>query len=117
MCAPLEGTSDGHASLGLHASCQILWRSPVLARMHLSRSCLPRLGQKRLEPTWHLAPGECRDSLALEVAANCRLPEGIIQRASEHYQVSALLDWELTSHGQVSIQARGPVTFAPTALL
>ena len=34
-----------------------------------------------------MAPGECRDSLALEVAASCRLPEAILQRASEHYQV------------------------------
>ena len=40
-----------------------------------------------MEPTWHIAEGECRDSLALEVAASCRLPEQIIQRAADLYEV------------------------------
>ena len=44
-------------------------------------------GKARLEPTWHIAEGECRDSLALEVAASCRLPEQIIQRAADLYEV------------------------------
>ena len=52
--------------------------------------CLVRAGRRRLEPSWRVAPGECRDSLALEVAASCRLPEAILQRASQHYQVRAL---------------------------
>ena len=91
-------------------------RSLVSARKHLHRSCVPRLGQKRLEPTWRLAPGECRDSLALEVAANCRLPKDILQRASEHYQVSALPASELTLPGQDPIKSRELLTFVTTAL-
>ena len=60
---------------------------------------MPRIGRRRLEPTWRMAPGECRDSLALEVAANCRLPKDILQRASEHYQVCALPELVLTLPG------------------
>ena len=48
---------------------------------------MPGAGRARLEPTWHIAEGECRDSLALEVAASCRLPEQIIQRAADLYEV------------------------------
>ncbi|CAL8466240.1 g5776 [Coccomyxa elongata] len=40
----------------------------------------------RLVPTWRIEEGECRDSLALEVAAQCKLPAEIVARASQLYQ-------------------------------
>lgn len=72
--------------------------------------CLARAGRPRLEPTWRVAPGECRDSLALEVAASCRLPQAILQRAAEHYQVRA-------SPGWASSQARKLFCLAVSVLL
>ena len=44
-------------------------------------------GEKRLVPTWVMEEGECRDSLALEVAAQCKLPPDIISRAAALYKV------------------------------
>ncbi len=41
-------------------------------------------------PTWRIEDGECRDSLALEVAAQCKLPPEIVARASQFYQACTL---------------------------
>lgn len=38
-------------------------------------------------PTWRMEEGECRDSLAMEVAAQCKLPPDIVARASHLYNV------------------------------
>ena len=42
-------------------------------------------------PTWRMEDGECRDSLAIEVAAQCKLPAGIVSRASHFYQARVCL--------------------------
>ncbi|EIE20036.1 hypothetical protein COCSUDRAFT_58259 [Coccomyxa subellipsoidea C-169] len=40
---------------------------------------------RRQVPTWRMEEGECRDSLAMEVAAQCKLPPDIVARASHLY--------------------------------
>lgn len=44
-------------------------------------------GGRRLVPTWRMEEGECRDSLAMEVAAQCKLPPAVVARASHLYNV------------------------------
>lgn len=41
-------------------------------------------GRKRF-PTWRMVPGSSTESLALEVAAECRLPPRVVGRAAELY--------------------------------
>ena len=48
-------------------------------------------GSRRLVPTWRMVEGECRDSLALEVAARCRLPPELVARASAFVQVPNII--------------------------
>ena len=41
-------------------------------------------------PTWRIEDGECRDSLAMQVAAQCKLPAEVVARASQLYQACPL---------------------------
>ena len=38
-----------------------------------------------LRPTWRLVQGPCRQSLALEVARSCQVPEQVLLRAAQLY--------------------------------
>ena len=67
-------TRDGVFGMTLSRDCCLIWREPA--------AFLLRAGERRLVPTWRMLPGECRDSLALEVAARCGLPPELIARAA-----------------------------------
>lgn len=41
-------------------------------------------------PTWCMEEGECRDSLAMQVAAQCKLPPDVVARATHLYNVKLL---------------------------
>jgi predicted GIY-YIG superfamily endonuclease len=44
----------------------------------------------RLEPTWKLVDGACRQSLAFEVARREGVPENVVQRAEELYKLQSI---------------------------
>jgi len=46
----------------------------------------PTLNQTVRRPTWRILPGESKESLALDVARQCRLPEETLTRAAELYK-------------------------------
>lgn len=56
-----------------------------------------------LEPTWRMVPGASRESLALEVARQYQVPEGVLARAAELY--SGMQAVTYGTHGQPGGQA------------
>jgi DNA mismatch repair ATPase MutS len=46
----------------------------------------PNLNQTVRRPTWRILPGESKESLALDVARQCRLPEETLTRAAALYK-------------------------------
>lgn len=40
---------------------------------------------KKVQPTWRIVPGSSRESLAIDVARECRLPEELVARAEQYY--------------------------------
>ncbi|BDA51431.1 probable DNA mismatch repair protein MutS at C-terminar half [Coccomyxa sp. Obi] len=73
-----EFSSDSSASSGFDSCIQ--------AQTHSSAAPCSAGPGGRLVPTWRIEDGECRDSLAIEVAAQCKLPPDVVARASQFYQ-------------------------------
>jgi len=57
------------------------------ASADVNESVVSSAGGRRLVPTWRMEEGECRDSLAMEVALQCKLPPAVVARASQLYNV------------------------------
>jgi hypothetical protein len=45
---------------------------------------------KKVQPTWRIVPGSSRESLAIDVARECRLPEHLVARAEQYYYDTTL---------------------------
>lgn len=62
--------------------------SPKTTRMMMEIKTItdPKTGQEQRKPTWRMVPGFSTESLALEVARECRLPDYALDRAKELYQ-------------------------------
>ena len=56
--------------------------------MEIESSTDLKTGHTRRQPTWRMVPGASTESLALEVAQECKLPENTLRRAQELYQSS-----------------------------
>ena len=74
----------------LHSLLEIELDLPGTRRMMMEIEAVESeksLGQRaRRKPTWRMVEGESVESLALEVAANCRLPEEVVERAASLYE-------------------------------
>lgn len=57
-------------------------------------------------PTWRMVEGQSVESLALEVAADCRLPEKVVERAAGLYEEEMMKERENGSEGGDSISSR-----------
>ena len=47
----------------------------------------PKSGEEYKRPTWQITPGSSTESLALDVARQCKLPQETVQRATELYNM------------------------------
>lgn len=55
-------------------------------KMEIETTVDIKTGQEQRRPTWRMVPGFSTESLALEVARECKLPESALNRATELYQ-------------------------------
>jgi hypothetical protein len=60
--------------------------STTCMKMEIQTRLDPESKQERRQPTWRIIPGTSTESLALEVARDCKLPENALDRAEELYR-------------------------------
>ena len=72
----------------------------------------PSLNQMVRRPTWRILPGESKESLALDVARQCRLPEETLTRAAVLYKEIQ----ELNQEPKISHQLSSESTLVESAI-
>ncbi|KAG6544388.1 hypothetical protein Mapa_014222 [Marchantia paleacea] len=85
----------GVISTHLHGLLDMELNSPRVVRKAMGAE----LVDGRLQPTWKLVDGECRESLAFETARKEGVPDSIVNRAEEFYEVWKKLHSEKNGQG------------------
>jgi len=72
---------------------------------------------KKVQPTWRIVPGSSRESLAIDVARECRLPEHLVARAEQYYYGTTLTNNSTTSTSTSTSRESSSSSSSPSSLV